>query len=64
MQVYFIDNEDYFHRKNTVTSSKAIAKEEYEGNDETYIFSYVMETVCWTPDIFIVKDWGQTAHHT
>ena len=53
MQVYFIDNEDYFHRKNTVADDNG---EEYDDNDERTIFFIrgVMETVKklrWTPDI-------------
>src|SRR5665647_2339156 len=35
MQVYFIDNDDYFHRKNTVADENG---EEYEDNDERTIF--------------------------
>lgn len=59
MQVYFIDNEDYFHRKNTIADSKG---EEYADNDERTIFFIrgVMETVKklrWTPDIIHCQGW-------
>ncbi len=59
MQVYFIDNEDYFHRKNTV---RDINEEEFEDNDERTIFFVrgVMETVKklrWTPDVIHCLGW-------
>lgn len=59
MQVYFIDNEDYFHRKNTVADEKG---EEFEDNDERTIFFVrgVMETVKklrWTPDVIHCQGW-------
>ena len=59
LQVYFIDNEDYFHRK-----SVFFDKEDkfYEDNDERAIFfcKGVMETVKklgWAPDIVHCNDW-------
>lgn len=59
MQVYFIDNEDYFHRKHVVRNSKG---EEFEDNDERAIFFArgVLETVKklrWTPDIVHCHGW-------
>ncbi|MBI5218549.1 MAG: glycogen/starch synthase [Bacteroidia bacterium] len=53
MQVYFIDNEDYFHRKFTLVDDKGIA---FPDNDERLIFFArgVIETVKklrWVPDI-------------
>jgi starch synthase len=59
MQVYFIDNEDYFHRKNTVIDENG---EEYEDNDDRTIFFVrgVIETVKklrWTPDIIHCQGW-------
>ncbi len=59
MQVYFIDNDDYFHRKNTVADESG---EEYEDNDERTIFFVrgVMETVKklrWTPDVIHCQGW-------
>ncbi len=59
LQVYFIDNEDYFHRKNTV---RDINEEEFEDNDERTIFFVrgVMETVKklrWTPDVIHCLGW-------
>ena len=59
MQVYFIDNDDYFHRKNTIADENG---EEYEDNDERTIFFVrgVMETVKklrWTPDIIHCQGW-------
>ncbi len=59
MQVYFIDNEDYFSRKNTIADDEG---KEYEDNDERTIFFVrgVMETVKklrWTPDIIHCQGW-------
>jgi len=59
MQVYFIDNEDYFRRANTVLDNN---EEEYEDNDERTIFFVrgVMETVKklrWTPDVIHCQGW-------
>ncbi len=59
LQVYFIDNDDYFQRKNTVTDDKGA---EYEDNDERTIFFIrgVMETVKklrWTPDVIHCSGW-------
>lgn len=59
MQVYFIDNEDYFHRKNTV---RDLNEEEFDDNDERTIFFVrgVMETVKklrWTPDVIHCLGW-------
>ncbi len=59
MQVYFIDNEDYFHRKNTVRNSKG---DYYKDNDERMIFFArgVLETVKklrWSPDIVHCHGW-------
>ena len=59
LQVYFIDNEDYFHRK-----SVFFDKDDnfYEDNDERAIFfcKGVLETVKklgWAPDIVHCNDW-------
>ncbi|OZI09092.1 glycogen synthase [Siphonobacter sp. BAB-5385] len=59
LQVYFIDNEDYFHRK-----SVFFDKDEkfYDDNDERAIFfcKGVIETVRklgWSPDIVHCNDW-------
>jgi starch synthase len=59
MQVYFIDNEDYFQRKYTVTSEDGV---EFEDNDERAIFFArgVLETVIklrWAPDIIHCHGW-------
>lgn len=59
MQVYFIDNEDFFHRK-AVTADKS--GKEFEDNDKRAIFYArgVIETVkklCWSPDIVHVHGW-------
>ena len=59
MQVYFIDNDDYFHRKNTIKDENG---EEYADNDERTIFFVrgVMETVKklrWTPDVIHCQGW-------
>ena len=59
MQVYFIDNEDYFHRKSTVKDSKGRF---HPDNDERMIFFArgVIETVKklrWSPDIIHCHGW-------
>ncbi len=59
MQVYFIDNEDYFQRKATLTDEKG---NYYPDNDERAIFFArgVMETVKklrWAPDIVHCHGW-------
>jgi len=59
MQVYFIDNEDYFQRKFTTTNDEGI---EFDDNDERAIFFArgVLETVIklrWAPDIIHCHGW-------
>ncbi len=59
MQVYFIDNEDYFHRKFVLQDEKG---EFFEDNDERVIFFArgVLETVRklrWSPDIVHCHGW-------
>ena len=59
MQVYFIDNEDYFHRKDTLVSKDG---EEFADNDERAIFFArgVLETtkkLRWAPDIIHCHGW-------
>ncbi len=59
MQVYFIDNEDYFQRKHVVRNSKG---EEFSDNDERSIFFArgVLETVKklrWAPDVVHCHGW-------
>jgi starch synthase len=59
MQVYFIDNEDYFHRKQVVANSKG---EEFDDNDERALFFArgVLETVIklrWAPDLIHCHGW-------
>jgi len=59
MQVYFIDNEDYFHRKQTVADSKGSF---FQDNDERMIFFArgVLETVRklrWSPDLVHCHGW-------
>ncbi len=59
MQVYFIDNEEYFKRKATFTDEKGKL---FEDNDERAIFftKGVVETVKklnWSPDIIHVHGW-------
>ena len=59
MQVYFIDNEDFFHRKSIVADD---AGNEYEDNDERAIFYVrgVLETVKklrWIPDLVHCHGW-------
>ena len=59
MQVYFIDNEDYFHRKFKLKDDEG---NEFEDNDERAIFFArgVLETVKklrWTPDVVHCQGW-------
>lgn len=59
IQVYFIDNEDYFKRKATLTDEEGKL---FEDNDERAIFfaKGVIETVKklnWAPDIIHVNGW-------
>src|SRR5680860_646054 len=59
MQVYFIDNEDYFQRKHVMADSKGV---EFNDNDERAVFFArgVLETVIklrWAPDIIHCHGW-------
>ncbi len=59
MQVYFIDNEDYFHRKSTLADENGVY---FPDNDERLIFFArgVLETVKklrWAPDIVHCHGW-------
>lgn len=59
MQVYFIDNEEFFHRKSIFRDKKGVF---HADNDERAVFYSrgVLETVKklgWTPDIVHVHGW-------
>ncbi len=59
MQVYFLDNEDYFHRKHVYTDDK---NKFFSDNDERTIFfcKGALETVIklgWQPDIIHCQGW-------
>ncbi len=59
MQVYFLDNEDYFHRKFVFANEKNVF---YKDNDERTIFfcKGALETVKklgWQPDIIHCQGW-------
>lgn len=59
MQVYFIDNEEYFQRKHVVTGKN---DEFFEDNDERMLFfcKGVLETVKklgWSPDVIHCHGW-------
>lgn len=59
MQVYFIDNDDYFHRKNLFADDDG---NDFVDNDERTIFFCrgVLETVKklrWSPDLIHVHGW-------
>jgi starch synthase len=59
MQVYFIDNEDFFQRKAVVRDKNGV---EFEDNDKRAVFYArgVIETVkklCWSPDLVHVHGW-------
>lgn len=59
IQIYFIDNDDLFHRRKGVSDENGV---EYEDNDDRVIFYArgVIETVKklrWTPDIILCSGW-------
>ncbi len=59
MQIYFIDNEDYFQRKGEFADKNSVF---YEDNDERAVFYArgVIETVkklSWSPDIIHCHGW-------
>ncbi|HHT61656.1 MAG: glycogen/starch synthase [Paludibacteraceae bacterium] len=59
MQVYFIDNDDYFRRKGTVCDAEG---KEFKDNDDRLVFFArgVLETIkklLWTPDIIHCQGW-------
>ncbi|HYH56640.1 MAG TPA: glycogen/starch synthase, partial [Anseongella sp.] len=59
MQVYFLDNEEYFHRKHVFSDGKG---KFYEDNDERTVFfcKGVLETVKklgWSPDLIHCHGW-------
>src|SRR6186997_1274807 len=59
MQVYFIDNEEYFQRKHVFEDAK---KKQFKDNDERAIFfcRCVLETVKklgWSPDLIHCHGW-------
>lgn len=59
LQIYFIDNDDFFHRRKGTADENGV---EYEDNDERCIFygRSVLETVRklrWTPDLIVCSGW-------
>ena len=59
MQIYFIDNDDFFHRKHLLSDANG---QEFEDNDERSIFYVrgVMETIKklrWVPDLIHCHGW-------
>lgn len=59
MQIYFIDNDDFFSRKHTVVDDEGV---EFEDNDERSIFYVrgVLETIKklrWIPDVIHCHGW-------
>ena len=59
IQIYFIDNDDLFHRRKGVADENGV---EYADNDDRVIFYArgVIETVKklrWTPDIIVCSGW-------
>lgn len=59
LQIYFIDNEDFFHRRKGIANENG---EEYLDNDERSIFFArgCLETIMklrWTPDIVYCSGW-------
>jgi len=60
IQIYFIDNDDYFHRRKGLVNEKD--GQEYKDNDERCIFFArgTLETVKklrWTPDVVYCSGW-------
>lgn len=59
IQIYFIDNDDYFHRRKGVRNE---AGEEYSDNDERCIFFTrgalgTIQKLCWTPNVVCTSGW-------
>lgn len=59
LQIYFIDNDDFFHRRKGISDENGV---EYTDNDERCIFygRSVLETVRklrWTPNIIVCSGW-------
>lgn len=59
IQIYFIDNDDLFHRRKGVKDDKGV---EYKDNDDRTIFYAlgVLETVKkqrWTPNVIVCSGW-------
>lgn len=59
MQIYFIDNDDFFKRKHTIVDDEEV---EFEDNDERSIFYVrgVLETIKklrWIPDVIHCHGW-------
>lgn len=59
IQIYFIDNDDLFHRRKGVADDKGV---EYKDNDDRTIFYAlgVLETVKkqrWTPNVIVCSGW-------
>jgi starch synthase len=59
IQIYFIDNDDLFHRRKGVADEQGV---EYADNDDRVIFYArgVIETVKklrWTPDVIVCSGW-------
>jgi len=59
IQIYFIDNDDFFHRRKGVMDEGGV---EYEDNDERVIFYArgAIETVKklrWTPNVIVCSGW-------
>lgn len=59
LQIYFIDNDDYFHRRKDVMDENGV---EYADNDERCIFFArgvlsTVEKLRWTPDIIHCSGW-------
>ena len=59
IQIYFIDNDDLFHRRKGVADEKGV---EYADNDDRVIFFArgAIETVKklrWTPDVIVCSGW-------
>ena len=59
IQIYFIDNDDYFHRRRGITDADG---KEYDDNDERSIFFCrgsldTVQKLRWTPNLVVCSGW-------
>ena len=58
IQIYFIDNDDYFHRRRGITDAEG---NEYEDNERTIFFCRgsldTVQKLRWTPNVVVCSGW-------